>query len=465
MRRILSRGILSVEEEALDPKPADVTQQDVAVAEAGHELAEAVIEQTESEVEGEVREVELAETGEIVEALESLHMLAYDSSKGQGFSRETAAAVSMQYEYFRRKLGDRQPSKMPSLESFGATSSRIRGTVASMEEIGDMAKRAWKAIVDKVKAAFKWIRDHFLKVFGSAERLQKRADALKEKADNIKGDFKNDKTFENEALSKKLYISNAIGDGAAIGTQASTFSNVVSAFLTHAYGQAGVLEQAIEAGLKSATAGTDFKSNIDKPTNFDESKAPASRKTTKPDGVVVTGSAELPGGKVIVAMTPDVSVTGAAALNALAATKAVIDSVEGTKAPTSYKFATLDRGQAVKIADDISKLAGYLVQSRKSVDDVNKKRDALERVIDSFVREFEKADTDTTAASGTAAAGNGGTITADAKKTNATAAKKVVGRIPTIIDFGASSVMAYAINTSSAYLDYVEQSLRLYKED
>lgn len=447
MRRHFGNKILSQEEEVLNPDlpPAEAAAEDVVVAKAGQELAEAVVEQNDSEVEGEARVEELAEGGEIVEALESLALLVGDAAKGQGFSRDAAAATQLQYDFYRRRLGDTGPSKMPSLESFGATSSRIRGTVASLEEIGELARRAWKAIVEKVKAAFKWMRDHFLKIFGSAEKLVKRADALKAKADNLKGSIK-EKSFENEALVKKLYVGTAAPTAAGAVKAAQDFSETVSGFVTHATGLAGKLTAAAETGLKD---GETFKvDGIDAPTSFTKGNAPANRKSTAGEGVRVVGSDQLPGGKVIVAVVPAPGLVGEAAMNALSNTRAVIDAVEGAKAPTNAKLETLDRGMLTGVAEQISKLGTALVQSRSATDEAGKKRDALERQLDAFARGFEKAEGET----------------GEGKKKDAAAAKRLVTKLPTIVDFGATRVFAEGIATGNAFLDWVQLSMKQFAE-
>lgn len=449
MRHHFGRKILSTEEEDLNnlnPAPEATTTQDVAVAKAGQELAEAVVEQTESEVEGEARVDELATGGEIVEALESLAVLVGDAAKGQGLGRDAAASVQIQFDFYRRKLGDTGPSKMPSLESFGATSSKIRGTVASLEEITDLAKRAWKAIVEKVKAAFKWIRDHFLKIFGSAEKLKKRAEALKAKAEGLASDLTmKEKTFENEALAKKLFIGGSMIGGTGAVEAAKKFNAIISDFVNVAPAQATKLTEAVESGLKSETAGSEFTSdNIGFPKNFAETNVPGSRKNDTSGLMVVHASEQLPGGKAIVAMIPGAGLKGEDALSALSKTKVVVDPMDGVKAPTAAKIDTLDRGPLGEVADQISKLAEALVQSRSATDNAGKKRDALERQLDSFAREFEKAD------------GAG----AEGKKKTAAAAKALVTKLPTVVDFGMTRVFSEGVVTGNAFLDWVQLSLK-----
>lgn len=462
-RRLFHRGILSIENEDPTDTPNDsVAAQDVAVAEAGEELANGVLEQTESEVEGEAREVEIEDASEIVESLEALAVFAKDSARGQGFSRETAHAVNMQYEFLRKRLHDHGPSKFPSMESFGATTSRIRGTTASFEEISDLGKRAWAAIVEKVKAAFKWVRDHFVKVFGNAERLQKRAVALKAKVEDPKLGTIEAKTFDNQALVGKIYtVSGTAPDAQAVASSATTTRATVEGFMGHAFGISAALATAVETGLKSATGGSEFTvKGIALPQGYDAKNLPDSyAEIAKNNGTQVGASAALPGGKVIAASVPGENVSGADALKSLAGTRAFVESVKETKAPTTASLATLDRAQMSKIVEEIEKLAEYLVNSRKSVDEVNKKRDNLERALDSFAREFEKADKDI----GAAGAEGAGKVSAEDQKKNASAAKSLVSKLPTVLDFGVGSVTAYAITTGSAMLDYVGLSLRNYK--
>jgi len=463
MRRVFREaGILSIENDPNTPQTAEANPADVQAAEAGEELAVGVLEMTESEVEGQDRVDQIEEGGEIVEALESLAVMAHDAVRGQGFSRETAQVFGNYFEHLRTRARDTSPSKMPSLESFGATTSRIRGTNLSLEEVGDMLKRTWKAIVEKVKAAFKWVRDHFLKVFGNAERLLKRAEALETKIENLKGKPEQGAKVENEALVKKLYVGQEVKVDAS-----ANLNTVVSEFLTHAFGLTGKLETAIEEGLKSATGGSTFvPKDIGLPTTgfSDATVADSYKEIAQNNNTQVAGSAELPGGQVIVAIAPKAGTQGAEALKALASTRALIDTAKGSKAPSKSELATLDRAQMTKICNDIKALAQSLVQSRKSVDDVNKKRESLEKQLDSFAREFEKA-TDALKPGGTAQNPVGNAVTADDQKKNASAAKSLAMKLPTIIDYGVGSVTAYAINTGSAYLDWVGHSIRNFKED
>lgn len=464
MRRVLrNTGILSIENQDPNAPASDSTAPvaDVQAAEAGEELANGIVEMTESEVEGQDREDQIEAGGEIVTALENLAVMAHDAARGQGFSRETAQVVSMYINDLRSRAKDRSPSKMPSLESFGATTSRIRGTNLSLEEIGDMAKRAWDAIVEKVKAAMKWIRDHFLKVFGNAERMVKRAEAMEARIEAVKGKPEQGVKIDNAALYKKLHIG---GDVSA--DKSGDLAKVVPEFLTHAFSITGTLETAIENGLKSATGGVAFTtSSFSKVSGFADTAVPDSYKEIAANnGTEVVGSAALPGDQVIIAVAPTAGLTGADALKALAATRAVVDSVKGSKDPSKTELEILDRAKATKICGDIKNLAQALVQSRKSIDDVNKKRDSLERALESFAREFEKADKPITGATGTSSAGNSNSITADDQKKNASAAKSLAMKLPTIIDYGVAAATSYAINTGSAYLDWVAFSLRKYKD-
>lgn len=76
---------------------------------------------------------------------------------------------------------------IPSMESFGGSSSRARATASMEGAITEALKSFWNAIVAKMKKLFAYVKNWIMKVFGAAPKLKARAVAIGKKAANITG--------------------------------------------------------------------------------------------------------------------------------------------------------------------------------------------------------------------------------------------------------------------------------------
>lgn len=174
-------------------------------------------------VEGEMLEVsdaagEVQAEADTVEDLEETHDnleeiadgLAEASENG-GLSTESAkwARLAVKAALGRSNIA-MVDLAVPSMESFGGASSSRRATLSMEAGIGEMLKSFWKAIVDKMKKVFAYVKNWYMKVFDAAPKLKKRAEAIAKKSADITG-APEEKEMEL-ALGSQLRISNKAPD-------------------------------------------------------------------------------------------------------------------------------------------------------------------------------------------------------------------------------------------------------------
>ena len=122
-----------------------------------------------------------AQLEEVAEALSA-------SAAAGGISAESAvyARLAIRGIVGRHSLA-LADAMVPSMESFGGSSSRARATASMEGAITEALKSFWNAIVAKMKKLFAYVKNWIMKVFGAAPKLKARAIAIGKKAANITG--------------------------------------------------------------------------------------------------------------------------------------------------------------------------------------------------------------------------------------------------------------------------------------
>jgi hypothetical protein len=122
-----------------------------------------------------------AELEEVAEALSA-------SAKAGGISTESAvyARLAIRGIVGRHSMA-LADAMVPSMESFGGSSSRQRATASMEGAIVEALKSFWNAIVAKMKKLFAYVKNWIMKVFGAAPKLKARAEALGKKAASVTG--------------------------------------------------------------------------------------------------------------------------------------------------------------------------------------------------------------------------------------------------------------------------------------
>ena len=450
MRRVFSSGrqglVAAMEEETRVAELAEGGDAEATeLAENNAETTEAVAEVAESTEEGAVAEDAKEEAVETVEALESIAIALRTSAANGGMDKHSAHVVSIAVEHMYSRIGVSRKA-MPAMESFGGTSTRVGATQLALEGITQSIKDIWAAIVKAVKKAVQWVKDHFFKVFGAAEKLKKRADAVKAKAGAVTTKPK-EKTFDNKSLVEKLQMEGTVkADESGVKNLAIVVKAVFDQYAATS-GKAGEeIADALEKTDK-ATATLAIPGSVELSVLTDGN---ASKVADAPGGCKVQSSVELPGGK---------------SLQRYVATERTMDNVtkekvflgpfnKDGKAPTSEQVTTLAANTCEAIAKTVGEIADAIISYRAQFDKVLKIKDRIVKAAEKIGKEAESGDTKVEVGAGQEATDKKGALQQ---------AQKLAAHSMTMMDFGTKDLGGYAVNTGNALLNYVEASLSHYE--
>ena len=164
-----------------------------------------------------------AELEEVAEALSA-------SAAAGGISTEAAvyARLAIRGIVGRHSMA-LADAMVPSMESFGGSSSRARATASMEGAITEALKSFWNAIVAKMKKLFAYVKNWVMKVFGAAPKLKARAEAIAKKASNITGAAE-EKTMDL-SLVHQLQIGGKAPDPSKALTEAKALGKVAAGAL------------------------------------------------------------------------------------------------------------------------------------------------------------------------------------------------------------------------------------------
>lgn len=439
-QRTGSRGIMAMENENFqggengggEPAPESL-ETELLDVNADEEAAVVDEEQTDDAIE-------------VAEALESLALTLESAIKDKGGMDPVAAAIADQYtQSLYARVGMTRQS-VAALESYGGTSTRQRSTQIALEDIGEAAKKIWDKIVESIKKAIAWVKERFAKIFGAAEKMQKRAKALQERAANTSGTAE-EKTFESERLVKSLHIGGAvtalpakIGEVSKIGN--NIFSGVTAWNSTLGDGILDLLDSPAKAPEFKFEPAPTALSTLLKPAGEGHGDAGS--------GMQFKVSDELPGGQAIVARLPAVEgeLKGEDAIDRLSRTNIIVGAFNPkAKTPSKTQVATLSPSDCENIAKSVETIAEEIASYKRNLDKLASTKDKI------------------VAAAGKAqkAADNSSDEDGKAERSNNKSLAKLGMAVPKLIDQPATSFATYGLNTGKAALDYVELSLNQYK--
>lgn len=159
----------------------------------------------------EVQDLEVAteEAEGDVEALQDVQEIMEESvDEGTGMSEQTAEMAEVAVESICTRLGfPRGQKTLPSMESFGASGSRLASTKIALEGVGDRIKRAIAAIINYVKTLWEKIKGFFAGLFRSRAGLEKHLDALIKRAEGV------DKAAKPKEAQLKIGAAKALSIG------------------------------------------------------------------------------------------------------------------------------------------------------------------------------------------------------------------------------------------------------------
>jgi hypothetical protein len=139
--------------------------------------AEAIVQKEEATQD------DMEERVGVAEEMETTLQAAIAS--GEGLSPATAAAYQ---QGFKALFGSVIENPIATLQSFGGDSQRLAATQYTAQKLGDAIKKIWNAIKQAVLRGIAAVKDFFAKLFGGADGLKKRVEAIRKKLADAKTD-------------------------------------------------------------------------------------------------------------------------------------------------------------------------------------------------------------------------------------------------------------------------------------
>lgn len=228
----------------------------------------ATVEEQVADVTADTEAMASAEADiEVVEEIQEV--LEEAAASGEGVSETAAQIATIVVESLRDKLGLAGFTRpMPSLESFGTTSSRVTATNLAVEAIGDTVSRAWEAVKAFFKKIWEKIKGFYKSIFDGATRLENRVRKTqkliseKSRYDATETSFENKTiatafTYHSETAVKSKTVTEMLENANAalttVGTVAKNVSKYVenkdmdrSKFATSVFSMAGFMGSLIE---------------------------------------------------------------------------------------------------------------------------------------------------------------------------------------------------------------------------
>jgi len=434
MRMGLARGIVALEEEALrvqelagEETPAVIEDE---VEDNGDTLETKLIDISDDEGDCEDVEDDVDEGLDTVEALEELRLAVKAAGANGGLNRDAANIARISLEHLYGRVGHKAKTVVPSLESFGGISDRVRSTLALEADIKQNVSKIWEHIVAAVKKAIEFVQGLFNKFLNGAQYLEDRAKKLAEQASKVEGDLK-EKEVDNERLASALHI------GGVVPANAEGAKRLDAEYET-IYREYPKLLEAIKASATAAEKDADgtimevVKTISGITLGLKPVGNPGAEGIDVEKDIKVVRSEEMPGGAALVLFIPSTAEAVSHAGGGVQSYSAKSAQFKGDKVPL------LDKSQAAEVAKLVGELATK-IKSGKSV--VGEMSNAKKQLIASIQK----------AASGTADSGERSTM------------KEMAGFFKAalvFIDKPFVTLNGYALRTGKALLEQVEQSLR-----
>lgn len=142
---------------------------------------------------------------EDLDALDDISDVMEESvESGEGLDEDAAEIAQIAVESIYRRLGLRRNTSMPSLESFGSTSTRVHATKIAMEGIGETVINGLKAAGKKIYEMIMAVVNFFKKLSKGVVGLQRAAESLLKDANGVKEDGQKNAGFEDGRISREF---------------------------------------------------------------------------------------------------------------------------------------------------------------------------------------------------------------------------------------------------------------------
>lgn len=356
-------GIFAMEEEVQRQTELE-NPVEVPVEDNANSLETDLIEAGDDEAEIEAVN-DAAEDGmDTVEALESMRVVVAGAGKAGGLDAHGAAAVRVALESLYARVGMDVGQPTPALESFGGAGDRVRATIALEQDIKARIKAIWEKIKEMIKRAIEWVKELFNKYFGAAEKLEKRAKALADRANKTTGSASG--TFKSARLVQALHIGGKVAGDA---TAAEAMAEVLKKALADVGGYTTALET-----LAKPDGKTDLTAALEKvkgalKLGAEQVSDPKSAGYELSAEGSLFRSAELPGGRALLIEIDPANIEH---------TTAGVGAFDRNATPVKTEDVPVIEAQtAKKVATAVYGVAGQLKAARSAVSKLETAKKAL----------------------------------------------------------------------------------------
>lgn len=374
------------------------------------------------------------------DGLETLAEQVGAANEGDGIDETAAGIIETSVECLLRmaRIGvTYRQLGIPSSESFKLRSNRLALGKQTMEALDISAKKIWKSIVDAIKKSIEWVRNFFNKIFGAAERLEKRARALKDSTTTLTGKAE-DTNLENDSLYNAVRVNGVPVTTAVVQGIAKTGKTIFA----H---QKKVTDDFAKLELTATTApgkvsGKDY--------GLTKADGNVSKRVTAESGMSVWVTPRFPGESVVFLATPDNVGSGSTAKDAT-------DSAAKIRAGSVNLSDKKDEGKNLKVlaideirgmAEAIEKAAGEITEYKRGLTDVNNNKTKFIDKLEKFLGKGEGKNED------------------DSKSDAEKKAKAAASAFRKLMDEPAASFASHAVRGLSSALQYAELSARQYEK-
>ena len=448
--RIALEGADDVNPEAVAPEDETAT---AAVADATADAQD--VAQEDDNVEQ--LEAEQEELGEVEEAV---------AQESEGLTPQAARLLQITLGNI---VGKRHAQKIIATENYNSGRGAQReAKQLALEGIKETLKQFWEAIKAQLKKFYNKVKSFFVKMFSAAKKLKDRAEKIQSKANDTVGTIE-DKSFsfsqtKTIAIDGKFSEAGALTSG--LNNVRKVLETIISVQKSDTYER--VIDEAaglIESEIKSAKAGSKTlnglvgviqkldevggKALVGKAvteTKLAEMYVPKDDKTTD---LSMTDS--LPGGKAIFLVTGNIKSAGNSDIEEftkiLKQTRNILGNDKFTPRDVSEgDVKTLTTSQIDKVCDDVIEIAETSYTYEKAWEKRDKFQAKLEREVDSIIKDVNSdKDEDSRI-----------------QRLARNYASAITGSVRRRTTFE-SQFISYALNVSSAMLNYSERSLAQHK--
>ncbi len=450
--RIALEGADDVNPEVEAAAPEDETAT-AAVADATADAQD--VAQEDDNVEQ--LEAEQEELGEVEEAV---------AQESEGLTPQAARLLQITLGNI---VGKRHAQKIIATENYSSGRGAQReAKQLALEGIKETLKQFWEAIKAQLKKFYNKVKSFFVKMFSAAKKLKDRAEKIQKKANDTVGTIE-EKSFsfsQTKAIAIDGKFSEAGALTSGLNNVRKVLETIISVQKSDTYER--VIDEAaglIESEIKSAKAGSKTlnglvgviqkldevggKALVGKAvteTKLAEMYVPKDDKTTD---LSMTDS--LPGGKAIFLVTGNIKSAGNSDIEEftkiLKQTRNILGNDKFTPRDVSEgDVKTLTTSQIDKVCDDVIEIAETSYTYEKAWEKRDKFQAKLEREVDSIIKDVNSdKDEDSRV-----------------QRLARNYASAITGSVRRRTTFE-SQFISYALNVSSAMLNYSERSLGQHK--